>query len=345
MASEIKEIALCHAVKAGGILLLKSDKEPYMGRWSAPQGMINSGESPAKAAMRSIYQQTGILPTKVTFHGTIRLFLNNSNEYTYKIHVFSTRLFTGSLKSNVDGEAKWFDMSEVPYHDMWPDDKYWTSLVMQGKRFDADFFLDEHNEKVTKYQIREKKEILRKALPIALILVILASVGYGIAASGVLSGIGHGHVQTTLRTTIPPFSPSNTTTTSSRSTTTSTISTTTTIPKPTDITIDNLNMIMNYSGPSMKNGVDCNVPSRSVVVPFRHVFNSSDFYVNATFIDSGCPETITSIYALTPGASVVSTEPLLPFNFPAQSQIYFQIRVHMSNTSYTGPLTLVENYQ
>ena len=345
MANAVKELVLCHAIKAGSILLLKSDKEPYMGRWSAPQGNINGGEPLAKAAMRNIYQQTGLLPTKVTSHGTIRLFLNNSNEYTYRIHVFSTRLFTGALKSNVDGEAKWFDMSEVPYHDMWPDDKYWTTLVMQGKRFDADFFLDEHNEKVTKYQIREKKEVLNKALPIALVLVILAAVGYGIAASGVLSGLGHANTPTSLKTTIPPFSPSNTTSTSIKSTTTTTIKFTTTIQKPTDIIINNINMVMNYSGPQEKGGVNCDVPSRAVVMPFNHIFNYSYFLVNITFDDGGCPENITNIYALTPGATVVSTEPQLPFNLPPQSQVYFEIKVHMSNETYSGPLTLVENYQ
>jgi hypothetical protein len=70
---------------------------------------------------------------------------------------------------------------------MWADDKYWVNLVLEGKKFDADFFLDENNENVVKYQIREKKEVLRTVLPIIIVLAVIAVLVYGILSSGILN--------------------------------------------------------------------------------------------------------------------------------------------------------------
>ena len=153
-----KELAICHVIKNGTLLLIKGEEGINKGKWNAPSGELASSEKPEKAAMRHAFQQTGLYVNKVVRHGTIRLFLNGKVEYDYKMHVYSTKLFSGDLKPNIKGEARWFNANDLPFYEMWADDKYWVNLVLEGKKFDADFFLDEKNENVVKYQIRERKE-------------------------------------------------------------------------------------------------------------------------------------------------------------------------------------------
>ena len=34
---------------------------------------------------------------------------------------------------------KWFEHSEIPYADMWPDDILWYPMMLEGKYFDGGF--------------------------------------------------------------------------------------------------------------------------------------------------------------------------------------------------------------
>jgi 8-oxo-dGTP diphosphatase len=134
-----KELVICHVIKGDSILLIRPDTGIGKGKWNAPYGEMNAGEKPNKSAIRNVFQKTGLYVNKTFYHGTIRLFLNGKVEYTYKLQLFSTRLFSGDIKPNMEGEARWFKTSEIPYYEMWADDKYWVNLMLQGKKFDADF--------------------------------------------------------------------------------------------------------------------------------------------------------------------------------------------------------------
>jgi ADP-ribose pyrophosphatase YjhB (NUDIX family) len=182
-----KELTICHMIKNGTILLIKEETGVNKGKWNAPSGEVAAGEKPEKSAIRNVFQQTGLYVNKALHHGTIRLFLNGKVEYSYKLHVFSSKVFTGNVKPNVAGETRWFNASEIPFYEMWADDKYWMNLILQGKKFDADFFFDEKNENIVKYQIREKKEVLNKYIPVIVAIGIVALLLFGIVRSGVLN--------------------------------------------------------------------------------------------------------------------------------------------------------------
>lgn len=48
---------------------------------------------------------------------------------------------------------KWFNIKDIPFQNMWPSNKYWLPLVIEGKKFDA-FFLYK-NEHVLDFTINE----------------------------------------------------------------------------------------------------------------------------------------------------------------------------------------------
>jgi 8-oxo-dGTP diphosphatase len=233
-----KELAICQVIKNNSILLIRADTGVGKGKWNAPSGEIAVGEKLDKGAMRNVFQQTGLYVNKTIYHGTIRLFLSGKVEYSYKLHIFSTRVFSGDLKPNIEGEARWFNTSEIPYYEMWADDKYWINLVLEGKKFDADFFLDEKNENVVKYQIRERKEVLKKALPIIIVLAVIAVIAFGILSSGILN-----YKQPTKTQVV--FRPSTTATTTTTTVSTTTIAAPTFIP-PAPFTPNNTNQTYIY---------------------------------------------------------------------------------------------------
>jgi 8-oxo-dGTP diphosphatase len=336
-------MALCHVIKNGSLLLVKSPTGINKNKWNAANGDIANGEHPNKCAVKNLYQQTGMYSEKVQENGTVRLFLDGKNEASYKLHIYSTRNATGDIKPNPDGEVKWFGFTDIPYYDMWPDDKYWLPLVMQGKQFDADFFFDEKNENVLKYQIRERQHVMSKALPIIALVAIIAIAAFLITTSGVLKSLSF----TNKNPVLTPPKNSNTVTNTSTSSTATTVKATTSIPAPpvpTKIQIDNIDLTLNYSGPARKQGVYCNVPSKTEVIGYQRTITSGQFLMNITFTDGGCNETITNIYTSTPGFSIVSVQPPMPTELYSYSNIYFDLKFVSTNKNFTGPLAITESY-
>lgn len=225
----VKEIALCHVIKNGTLLLIKTEEGLNKGKWNAPSAEILQGERPDKSAIKNVYQQTGLYVSKITDNGLIRLFLNGKTTYDYRIHVFSTKIFSGDLKPNIQGEAKWFSTTDLPYYEMWADDKYWINLVLQGKKFDADFFFDEKNEKIVKYQIKERQEIAKKVIPAVLLVAIVSLIFFGVLSSGILAPRPGAPTNSLTKNTVA-FTPSTVTTTIAPSNAVTTVPTTTIPP-------------------------------------------------------------------------------------------------------------------
>ncbi len=48
-------------IKDGKILLIRRGAEPNRGKWSIPGGMVEPGEEPDKAALRELWEETGIM--------------------------------------------------------------------------------------------------------------------------------------------------------------------------------------------------------------------------------------------------------------------------------------------
>ncbi len=46
-------------------------------------------------------------------------------------------------------KPEWFDIDEIPYSDMWSDDKYWLPRVIKGERMTADFSFNEKDEMIS----------------------------------------------------------------------------------------------------------------------------------------------------------------------------------------------------
>ena len=54
-------------------------------------------------------------------------------------------------------QPKWFSINNLPWEEMFSDDKYWLPLVLKGKKLDA-FFEYDKNWNLQKQKVKEKKE-------------------------------------------------------------------------------------------------------------------------------------------------------------------------------------------
>ena len=59
---------------------------------------------------------------------------------------------------------RWFQVDEIPFAEMWPDDKFWLPLFLAGKKFKGHFLFSEisgseHKSKILKKELIEVEEI------------------------------------------------------------------------------------------------------------------------------------------------------------------------------------------
>jgi hypothetical protein len=53
----------------------------------------------------------------------------------------------GNLQPNREVELRWFSFDEIPYEEMWDDDRIWLSLILKEKSFVGDFyFTDDYKQ-------------------------------------------------------------------------------------------------------------------------------------------------------------------------------------------------------
>jgi 8-oxo-dGTP diphosphatase len=121
------------------------------GKWNAPGGKMEPGETPEQCVLREVLEETGLEIIKLTSHGSLRFHMDGKEELSFVVYIFSTRSFKGEVKSSDAGEVRWFDVDNVPYDAMWDDDKYALPLILKGRKFDMDVYFDEKNKRVLKY--------------------------------------------------------------------------------------------------------------------------------------------------------------------------------------------------
>ncbi len=150
------EATLCHVVKGRRLLLKKANRGTSLGKWNAPGGKTEPGESPEDCARREVLEETGLRVSGLFYHGVLTFVMDGGKNLYMKAHVFSTKKARGRARSSPEGAVRWFRLDELPLEEMWEDDLYWLPLVLKGGRFDATFVYDESNLHVTDFTIAQR---------------------------------------------------------------------------------------------------------------------------------------------------------------------------------------------
>jgi len=143
-------LTLCIIHKDSKILLGMKKRGFGAGFWNGFGGKVKEGESIEEAAKREIKEEIGVVPLDLKKMGILKFQFKGEPEIL-EVHVFSCSNFEGEIKETEEMAPKWFKIEEIPFDQMWPDDKYWLPLLLEGKNFRGKFYFE--GRKLVDYQI------------------------------------------------------------------------------------------------------------------------------------------------------------------------------------------------
>ncbi|MBC5793122.1 MAG: 8-oxo-dGTP diphosphatase [Nanohaloarchaea archaeon] len=151
--SDWTEATLLFIVEDGEILLIEKKRGHGKGFFNGPGGKVENDETIGQAAVRETEEETGLKPLKVKKMAVLEFYFGE--DPFQRVHVFKTDIFEGELSESEEARPEWFKLEEIPYNNMWPDDKYWLPKILNGEQFKAVFEFDEDGDEILDYEFNQ----------------------------------------------------------------------------------------------------------------------------------------------------------------------------------------------
>ncbi len=138
------ETTLCLLKKENKILLAMKKRGFGEGKYNGVGGKIERGETPDDAMIRETKEEILVTPTKYEKVGIIEFdeFYKGQKEKVM-FHLYVASEWQGEPTESDEMKPEWFDIQNIPYDKMFPDDKYWLPLILEGRKIKAYFDFDE----------------------------------------------------------------------------------------------------------------------------------------------------------------------------------------------------------
>ncbi len=102
------------------------------GRWNGFGGKVAEHESVHDAAFRELMEEAGIVPIDMRKRGDL-LFTFDNDPVELEVHLFVVNEFKGEPGETEEMRPQWYAHHEIPYGEMWSDDKLWLPHILARK--------------------------------------------------------------------------------------------------------------------------------------------------------------------------------------------------------------------
>ncbi|KAF9313556.1 hypothetical protein BG003_005061 [Podila horticola] len=102
--------------------------------WNGFGGKVEPGETVRQGALRELEEEAGITVDDNKFQKAgILLFLFENDPVGLETHVYKAHEYHGEIRECDEMRPQWFDFKDIPYEQMWEDDKTWLPELLKGQ--------------------------------------------------------------------------------------------------------------------------------------------------------------------------------------------------------------------
>eukprot|EP00088_Acartia_fossae_P061590 TRINITY_DN7403_c0_g1_i1.p1 TRINITY_DN7403_c0_g1~~TRINITY_DN7403_c0_g1_i1.p1 ORF type:complete len:170 (+),score=19.65 TRINITY_DN7403_c0_g1_i1:46-555(+) len=154
-----KVFAGIQIVKNDRILLGMKRRGTGKGLWQhAFAGKVENNESIQDAALRELHEETSLTatPDQLQYVGLFEYEFTNPAlvPFVMEVHIYRALSWSGHPKTSSEIRPKWFQITDIPFEDMWPDNSFWLQRSIQGENLYGYFLYEDWNT-ISSYHIEK----------------------------------------------------------------------------------------------------------------------------------------------------------------------------------------------
>lgn len=121
---------LMFVVRGDEVLLIRKKRGLGAGKINGPGGKVDPGETPLECAIRETEEELHITPSNIRHAG--ELLFHAEDMPTIHAYAYIAQEFTGIPTETDEALPIWFNIKEIPFDEMWQDDRYWLGPALSG---------------------------------------------------------------------------------------------------------------------------------------------------------------------------------------------------------------------
>ncbi|MBI2473513.1 8-oxo-dGTP diphosphatase [Candidatus Uhrbacteria bacterium] len=135
-------LTLCLIYQHPRILLGMKKRGFGVGKWNGFGGKVLPTETIEDSVRREVQEEAGIRVKDLTKVGILDFIFTDRTE-VLEVHVFKSEEFLGIITESEEMKPQWFHIKNIPFDEMWSDDRFWMPLFLSGKKFKGVFSFGE----------------------------------------------------------------------------------------------------------------------------------------------------------------------------------------------------------
>ncbi|XP_012276183.1 7,8-dihydro-8-oxoguanine triphosphatase-like [Orussus abietinus] len=156
MTLSTRVYSLVFVREASRILLGLKKRGFGEGKWNGFGGKVEPNETVVEGAVRELKEECGLLANSLKYKGVLK-FQFKEDPTLLEVHVFDTYDVCGELTESDEMRPKWYNLQNIPFDKMWPDDAYWFPYMLRGELFKGYFLYQ--GEKILEQDIKPLTEV------------------------------------------------------------------------------------------------------------------------------------------------------------------------------------------